>query len=145
EFLVSTPDTNFIATLTTKTKAKIPVFHLNTIVPRLSSDTLKIESTLPIQRYNLDRFNLFEDTLKIKPTQFLNEDFSIQILYPFKEGKSYKLELNDSALQSIYDQFNSSMNLTFTPKTEQELGNLIVDLVYTGKEKQIFQLIDRTK
>lgn len=96
---------------------------------------LALETSEPIENINSNKIILLEDSLSVAGGIDLKQD-SLQstkkmIEFDWKLGKEYQIILNDSAFQSIYNNFSDSSAITFFTPKEEELGSV----AFFNKEK----------
>ena len=122
-----------------KENAEIPPisqFELITNIGNIFELNSNIEITLPepIHEFDSARINLFltGDTLKTRLNYTIMQDSSrfrtYQMVYKWKSGTSYTLEIDSAAFTNIYGITNSKMTKTIKTREEDYYGRVILKL-----------------
>jgi hypothetical protein len=143
KFVITTPDSNYSCTVKTKAKSKLPIFTISIEEPARPGDSVYISSTVPIKELPLQLIELIEDTNKIKT--YYSKAISAYkwvVYYPFKEGVSYQVILNDSIATNVYGTKNKKTSATFIGKSTKDFGNLLLNISSLKTKGIILQLIE---
>lgn len=104
-------------------------FRHNIVSSRIKPDKPVILSFAePIVNYDFSKINLKHDSILLKP-EFSFEDSiktRLKIRYPWEEGVTYLIRINDSTFTGAFNHFNDSTDIKFTTYTEAETCNLKV-------------------
>jgi hypothetical protein len=143
KFVITTPDSNYSCTVKTKAKSKLPIFTISIEEPARPGDSVYISSTVPIKELPLQLIELIEDTNKIKTyySKAINA-YKWVVYYPFKEGVSYQVILNDSIATNVYGTKNKKTSATFIGKSTKDFGNLLLNISSLKTKGIILQLIE---
>lgn len=142
-FRISNSDSIFERSIKTKPKAKLPNLKVDFEIPKKPTDTLGVMSNIPIETVDWTRLIIKRDTLLIKPKSIHKINSTTwKIVLPIEEGAFFQLNLKDSAMQSIFNQYNTEVNTTFSPKSEKDFGNLILDLTALEKQPLLLEIVE---
>lgn len=125
-------------------------FKHNIISSRIKPDkTVILSFAEPIIKYDFNKIILKHDSIPLVP-EFSFEDSiktRLKISYPWKEGLTYLIRINDSTFTSAFNHFNDSTDIKFSTLTETETCNLkfIVSIPDTVSDYIIQLLGDKEK
>lgn len=98
----------------------------------------------PVKEADLSRIRLYHDSLEVKPVIAFSDSLKtrLNISHAWKEAESYLLEVNDSALISVFGLANDSTAYKFKAMSEAETGFIKINLTVPDQEKSyIIQLL----
>lgn len=142
-FTITTPDTTYTTSIKTKAKSKIPFFILSIEEPLKPGDSVYITSNTPIKDLPLQLIELIEDTNKVK--SYFSKEISAYkwvIYYPFKEGITYQIIINDSIATNVYGVKNKKVNTSFTGKSLKDFGNLLLNISSLKNKGILLQIVE---
>ncbi|MCG9879502.1 MAG: Ig-like domain-containing protein [Bacteroidia bacterium] len=143
-FTLVTSDTSFKVSLRTKNRSKLPIQKIDIRIPEKPTDTIKIAFANPIDTLIETKLKFIEDTIETKPSYLKKINaFKYEIYYPYKEGKSYTIELSDSATQDIFGNYNTKTSNLFTNKTLKDFGTMDLKILNNQKKHLLLQLIEK--
>ncbi len=98
----------------------------------------------PVKEADLSRIRLYHDSLEVKPVITFSDSLKtrLHISHSWKEAESYLLEVNDSALISVFGQANDSTAYKFKAMSEAETGFIKINITVPDQKKSyIIQLL----
>lgn len=109
-------------------------------------DSVLITFNHPYSTIKLDTsfIKFKEDSVLIKPEIFeTSNKETIKIVYPWKEKQKYILEIKDSAITDIYNQYNRKTRMNWNMKGLKDYSTLALSFIHPGdKEQYIAQITD---
>lgn len=96
------------------------------------NETVKLQSNHPIAAFKPDTafVQLTEDSVLIFPKMRIDSLFKfVEVIYEWKEGKTYRLQLADSCLKDIYGQYHKKYYSTWTAPKVQDYSLLTLNIV----------------
>jgi hypothetical protein len=131
DFFIQTPDTSYVIHMRKAKSNKVEEFSLNINKTVDIQDTINIQLKTPIGRFDTSQIVLKEDSIPLV-YQYLIDSIhnQLRIVYPWKEGLKYQLNIDDSAVFDVYHQTNQKNNLSWTCKTIRDYASL--QLTITG-------------
>ncbi|MBK6344384.1 MAG: Ig-like domain-containing protein [Bacteroidales bacterium] len=110
---------------------------------------LIINFTEPVIRVDFSKIALISDSIPLKPDISFDDSVKtrLSIRYPWKEGKSYLLIINDSTFTGAFGHCNDSTGIKFSALTEAETSSLKInaDIPVPGIDYIIQLLGDKEK
>ena len=97
---------------------------------------IKINFETPLEYANFEYAVLIEDSISIKPQITITDSIqrNINIHYDWKQATKYKLILPQESLIDIFDLENDSIVLNFTTTSDDDYGNIIMDLNFDSTQ-----------
>lgn len=143
-FTITNADTSYQVSIKTKNRSKLPIQKIEIKTPDKPTDSIKIISLLPIDTLLETKLKFIEDTTQIIPDYFRKlNSFEYVLFHKYKEGKSYSIELGDSATRDLFGNYTAKMSNLFTNKTEKEFGTMELKISAVSKKSLILQLLEK--
>lgn len=112
-------------------KAPKPTFTISKQIEL--NDTIKINFNSPLLKFDTSRIVLTKDSVHLNYKFIKNNDFELQLIYPWEEKTTYRLNIKDSAFVDYYNQYNKTEKVVYAMKSLKDYANLLLH-VKVGKK-----------
>jgi uncharacterized protein (DUF2141 family) len=112
-------------------KASKPTFTISKQIEL--NDTIKINFNSPLLKFDTSRIVLTKDSVHLNYKLIKTNDFELQLIYPWEEKTTYRLNIKDSAFVDYYNQRNKAEKVVYAMKSLKDYANLLLH-VKVGKK-----------
>lgn len=104
---------------------------------------LQLVSNHPILGFDITRLKLYEDSVRVIYDITSNDPAlrTFDISYDWKQGKTYRLLVLDSAFTDLYDLWNDTLETTFVASGKDGYGTISVNVKTTPETKVLVEVI----
>lgn len=106
-------------------------------------DSIYIQTNLPIKLINKERLTLKQDTIYIDTINLIRkDDFTMIVTNRLEPNKTYNLEIRDSSIQSIYNQYNTNKKQIIIPAKKEDFGGIQIKNIEMNDSNILIQIVD---
>lgn len=104
---------------------------------------LQLVSNHPILGFDIKRLKLYEDSVRVIYDITSNDPAlrTFDISYDWKQGKTYRLLVLDSAFTDLYNLWNDTLETTFVASGKDGYGTISVNVKTTPETKVLVEVI----
>jgi uncharacterized UPF0146 family protein len=84
-------------------------------------------------KFDTSRIVLTKDSVHLNYKFIKNNDFELQLIYPWEEKTTYRLNIKDSAFLDYYSQYNKAEKVVYAIKSLKDYANLLLHVKVAKK------------
>lgn len=129
-----------------RSKEKDSIFISNKITKTLHlKDSLFLFSKTPITKIDKSKIGLIDkDSLQVPfDATISNSKMEILIDFDKKQKENYSLQILPEAFEDYFEQKNDTIKFSFNTKSEENYGEIIIDLINNSSLPIIIELLDK--